>query len=154
MNPSTFLDAMQGFLFGPLFACAANASSIAAFCVTVVVWFDVRRIRRAYFRVGRWPDLTRRLDEHTKKLSDYLNDAGTFRPQIEEELVLADVTLESFEATSDGYIKKSLSKLRKTIRSCDVKSASAQDFRGIYVGMLRVQAEIADWQKNQKWEIS
>ena len=148
------MDAIVVRLTSPTWTAVANVISIVGFAVAILVYLDVRRIKNFYFLAVRVPDLTGRLGKHASKISSYLNDFDGFLPEIQKELVLAEVTLRSLEAKTQGRLKESISHLVKTVRSYDPNSKDKEGLRTIYVDMIRVQAEIADRQEDQKWERS
>jgi len=136
------------------FTALVNAISVIGFIVTILVYLDVRRIKKAYIFAGRAPDLAKSLKHHSSAFNEYLNDYEGFRPQILEELARAEVTLKSLEKKTGGSLKQSVSHLLNNVKRINHSTPDEDGLRAIYLGMIKVQAEIAELQKDRLWEMS
>jgi hypothetical protein len=153
MDFSALITAIANAFSGPLLTALANALSIAGFVITIFVFLDVRKIKKFYVFTGRVIDLSKSLKQHSSNISEYLNDFEGFLPQIQEELTRAEVTLKSLEKKTSGQLKQSVANLARTVQSYDAQKKDKDGLRTIYLGMIKIQAEIADLRKDQQWEM-
>lgn len=136
----------------PSITALANVITIIGIFVTVSVFLDVRRIKKFYIFTGRITDLSKSLKQHSSKISEYLNDFDGFLPQILEELTRAEVVVKSLERKTNGQLKQSVGKLHKSILSYSSQQQNQDGLRSIYLAMIKIQDEIADYRKDQEWE--
>lgn len=129
--------------------------SIASFLgliLTLWVAFAVRDIKKRFSFKARVPNLVRQLKGHSSKISESLNDFPKFKEIIREELVKAEVVLKSLRGKVKGDPKKSVSELIKTVKQYNSENLTKDQTRDLYRAMIKVSAEIEQYQKDLEWE--
>ena len=158
MNAFDIIDIIVKFLTSILFTALVNITQIASLVITIIVYFGVKRIKKYYTFVGRHPDLVKNLRRHASKIVEYLSDFDGFFDQIQTELKLTEVTLATLEKKIDDQPKKSIRRLRKTLRKTkntdDLERQGEKGVRSIYNDLLKIDAEITELRKDQQWEMS
>jgi hypothetical protein len=154
MNWQTLFKSVVDFLQADIVIAVVNFVTIVGFVITVFVFIDVKRIKRYYKFVGRVPDLKKNLKQHATNINNYLNDYSNFGSEIQAEITLAEVTLKSLITKTDGQVKQSIISLLKDIQLFNSTKGDEDLLRKIYLGMIKVEAEIVNVRKDQKWEMS
>ena len=129
-----------------------SIASLVGLALTIWVAFTVRRIKAHFLVTARVPDLARRLREHSKKVSEFLNDPEAYQIQILEELALAEVTTHSLQATLSGRPRRMVKALLEGVRKASQCNAPQPELRNLYVQMVRVNEQLCDLKKDLKWE--
>lgn len=74
-----------------------SIASITGLVITVVVFFNIRKIKEFYIFKGRVPELLVRLAKHASNLSAFHKEFEDSLQQIEEEVGLSEITLKSLK---------------------------------------------------------
>ena len=144
---------LQNLLTLETFYIIANILSIASFILSVIVLWNIRKLRNAYRLRGRGPSLIRELSKSASNLSNYLNDyTGSIR-QIEEELKIVSVKLASLESKIGGRLRISVKQVRTYVDQSDAKAENENEIRRVYLELLKVTEELKDHQKDLDWEV-
>ena len=154
MNLRVIIDSIIKFLSDPTFTALVNAISVIGFIVTILVYLDVRNIKKAYIFAGRIPDLMKKLKKHSTNINSLLNDYEGSKSQILEELARTEITLKSLEKKTKGHLKRTTTLLIKEVKAYNSSTGTAENVRSIYINIIKVQEAITDYQQDQVWEIS
>ena len=153
MNFTEIKDAIFNFFTSKAFTSLVNLVSIISLLITIQVYFHIKKIERFYMFIGRIPDLAKNLQTHASNIIEYLNDNDFEKniSQLDVEFVRVAVTLDSLRKKTDGELKQSISKVLKEIKERNLKVKGSEGARSIHLSIVKIQAEIVDLQKDQKW---
>lgn len=120
--------------------------------LTAVVFFSVRRIKSYYVVRKRLPELTKRLAQHSRSISESLNDFDAFKGRLAEELAQAVATLESIRAKLNRSERKQVKDVLAELRKVDLKDPDESLVRICYLGFLRIQEHLKNLEADLAWE--
>jgi len=135
------------------FYIIGNIFSIASFILSIIVLWNIRKLRNAYRLRARGPSLLRALSKSASSLSKFMNAYGDFLPQITEELARVAVKLRSLKRKLSGDPKRSAKRALVYIDQCAVSVQNEEQVRLVYVEIVKVIEELKDHQKDLDWEM-
>jgi hypothetical protein len=130
----------------------ASVASIAGLLITIWVAANLRKIKTFYLFTARVPQLARRLRQHSSALATYMNDPVSFQEKIREEMVAAEVTVDSLQRKLGGHSKKTVRNLLTNVRRASEGEFSPPAIREVYLLMIHVNEQLKDLQSDLKWE--
>jgi hypothetical protein len=127
--------------------------SIASLLITIIVFYNVRKIRAYYSFTARIPALIDRLAGHTAKLAGYLKDFQNSSQPIEVELARSEATLELLKKMVDHDTKRSIEQVLTQIgRFRQTRPTSRYQLGKIHADMSKLADQVKDLQEERKWE--
>lgn len=130
-----------------------NVFSIASFILSIVVLWNIRKLRNAYKLRARGPALIKDLSKAASSLSKLTNDYAEFIPQVSEEMGRVGVKLRSLKRKLSGPPKRSVKRVLSSVDQCEVSIQNEDQVRLVYGEVLKVIEELKDNQKDLDWEI-
>lgn len=131
---------------------AGNVASIIGFLLTVVVFFNLRSIKRFYVFKARAPELLERLIEQSSKIALYQNDFSNSFQEIDVEVARVEITLKSLKQKLRGSVKASTGRVLKQLEKYNKQSKSSENLWHLYVDLQKLIAEVRELQSDLKWE--
>jgi len=135
------------------FYIIGNIFSIASFILSIIVLWNIRKLRNAYRLRARGPSLLKDLSKAASNLSKFMNAYTDFLPQITEELGRVAVKLRSLKRKLSGDQKRSAKRALLYIDQCQVSVQNEEQVRLVYVEIVKVIEELKDHQKDLDWEM-
>jgi hypothetical protein len=133
-------------------AFAGDIASLASLALTLLVYFNIRKLRRAYLFTARVPELT---DELTSKASELLAlmhvTSTDSKAQIQVVLAEGDVLLRSLKSKVDGPSRASVNAVLLAITEYQWNAVGNDSWR-VYVAMQKCLAELRQAQLDLKWD--
>ena len=130
----------------------ANLASIVALVLTIVIFMNLRSIRRFYKFTARVPELLNKLIQHARKISEYQKDFATSHREIDLEIAEAEVVLKSLKNKVNRQTISSISRVLKTIKTYNRQRYNSNQLWEVYIEMHKLIAEIHELQSDLKWE--
>jgi hypothetical protein len=147
--PTTLVN----FLTRENFYIIGNIFSIASFVLSMIVLWNIRKLRNAYRLRARGPALIRDLSKATASLSKLMNEYAEFIPQVSEEMGRVGVKLRSLKRKLSGPPKRSVKRVLAYVDHCEVTVQNEERVRLVYGELLKVIEELKDNQKDLDWEM-
>ena len=132
-------------------AFAADIASVVSLALTLLVYFNVRKLRRAYLFTARVPEL---VDELSAKASELLTLHGIgaqSKSQIQVVMAEADVLLRSLKAKVDGSSRSAVNAALIATAEYQMNDSADIVFR-VYVAMQKCLEELRQAQLDLKWD--
>lgn len=129
-----------------------SLASIISLLLTAFVLLNVREIRTFYVARARLPKLAKRLREHSKKVSECLNDFTRFRTPLVQELAQAEATVQSIHRNLPRSGRASAKPLMVSLRAFDKRNPQEGQAQDCYLGMLRLQEHLKHVAADLDWE--
>lgn len=145
---------MQHFLneaIRAVIAFAGDIASIVSLVLTVLVYFNIRKLRRAYLFTARAPEL---IDELSAKASELLRLHGVgaqSKSEIQVVMAEADVLLRSMKSKVDGSSRSAVNAALTATAEYQMND-SAEIVLRVYVAMQKCLAELRQTQLDLKWD--
>ena len=146
-------DIIQSFLTRENFFVIGNLFSIASFILSIVVLWNIRKLRNAYKLRVRGPSLIRELQKSKSSLTTYLNEFSDAIPQIAAELGRVSVKLKSLERKLRRDPKRAVRRVRLLIDQCEVKAQNEERVRSTHIEIIKIIEELKEHQKDLDWEL-
>lgn len=130
---------------------ASDIASIASLALTVLVYFNVRKLRRAYLFTARVPEL---IDELRAKASELLNLHGSgaqSKSQVQVVMAEADVLLRSLKSKVGGGSRSAVNTALIATAEYQMND-SAEIVLRVYVAIQKCLAELRQIQLDLKWD--
>lgn len=141
---------MENFSFSDV----GSITSILAFFITLIILFNIRRIKNFYIFKIRIPELSKKLKIIVSNISDFSNDYESSVYSIDVEVAKCEVFLKSLKRKLPHSTKKSAKDLIKKLN--DYQSTpnkkTEDNLRSIYVSVLKIIEEIKTIEEDYKWE--
>jgi hypothetical protein len=132
-------------------AFAGDIASIVSLALTLLVYFNVRKLRRAYLFTARVPEL---IEELSAKASDLLRLHGSgsqSKSQIQVVMAEADVLLRSLKSKVGGSSRSAVN--AALIATAEYQMNDSADIvLRVYVAMQKCLAELRQTQLDLKWD--
>jgi hypothetical protein len=135
------------------FYIIGNVLSIASFILSIIVLWNIRKLRNAYRLKARGPALIRDLSKAASSMSKMMNDYSEFTTQISEVMGTVGVKLRSLKRKLDGAPKRSVKRVLTYVDHCEVTVQNEEHVRVVYGELLKVIAELKENQKDLDWEM-
>jgi hypothetical protein len=132
-------------------AFASDVASIVSLVLTLLVYFNVRKLRRAYLFTARAPEL---IDELSAKASELLRLHGIgaqSKSQIQVVMAEADVLLRSMKSKVGGSSRSAVNAALTATAEYQMND-SAEIVLRVYVAMQKCLAELRQTQLDLKWD--
>jgi hypothetical protein len=132
-------------------AFAGDIASIVSLVLTVLVYFNIRKLRRAYLFTARAPEL---IDELSAKASELLRLHGVgaqSKSEIQVVMAEADVLLRSMKSKVDGSSRSAVNAALTATAEYQMND-SAEIVLRVYVAMQKCLAELRQTQLDLKWD--
>ena len=143
---------MINFFQNITFADISNAASILGLLLTILVFINLRSIKRSYIFTARAPELLEKLVKHGSNLSAYLKDFSNSRQEIELELAGAEIVLKSLRSKVGRRAKGSVKRVLKIVKSSNGTNHTQDSLWTIYLEMQKLITEIQELQSDLKWD--
>jgi paraquat-inducible protein B len=128
-------------------------ASIISLLITILVFYNVRKIRQHYRSTARIALFIDRLERHILELARYLKDFENSQEEIEVELATSKATLKSATEWVEGPTKSSITQILSRIdRYLHTNRANKEFLKKIFIEMVTVNGEVKNLQETQKWE--
>jgi hypothetical protein len=147
------LPPLENLLTLETFYIIGNVFSIVSFILSILVLWNIRKLRNAYRLRVRGPSLIKDLSRATSNLAKFLNEYEAFLPQIREELGRVEVKLQSLQAKLSGDPRKSVRRVLRYVDRCEVNVQNEQQVRLVHVEVVKIIEELRDHQKDLDWEM-
>lgn len=144
---------VQSLFSREAFFIAGNVFSIASFILSVIVLWNVRKLRNVYRLRARGPALLRDLSKAASNLSKFLNEYDDFLPQVKEEMARAAVKLRSLKKRIGGDQRRTIKRVLRSIDQCEITVENEEQVRLVYIEVLKITEELKDYQKDLDWEV-
>jgi hypothetical protein len=132
-------------------AFASDIASIASLALTLLVYFNVRKLRRAYLFTARVPELTEELSSRASELARLHVTSAESRTQIQVLLAEVDVLMRSLKSKVDGSSRTSVKAVLLAIAEYEGNESADVVWR-VYVAMQKCLAELRQTQLDLKWD--
>jgi hypothetical protein len=132
-------------------ALASDIASIVSLALTLLVYFNVRKLRRAYLFTARVPEL---IDELSAKASELLSLHGSgaqSKSQIQVVMAEVDVLLRSLKSKVGGSSRSAVNAALIATAEYQMND-SAEVVLRVYVAMQKCLAELRQIQLDLKWD--
>lgn len=146
------MDFLLDFIRNMTLSDIGSIISIISFIFTVIMFFDIKSIKKYYFFAARVPEVTNKLKISLQKLATYQDDFDHSIQHISLELAKVEVVLNSLKNKLDRPHRKSVLELLDTIQSYKPKQHGKDAFLKIYVKIHKVLEEVDELQRDSKWE--
>ena len=130
----------------------ASVITIIGFIFTVIMFFDIKSIKRYYFLAGRLPEVTEKLRTHASNMNEYIDNFDLSIKEISLEIARLDVVLSSLGNKLDRQSAKSVVQLQEKIRHYKPKKEGQERLFEIYVDLHTILEELDELQRDAKWE--
>lgn len=130
----------------------ANLATIISLAITILVWFSVRNIRRAFLFKARAPIHTDRLDDISHKISNLLNDYQANKNSIKELLAHAEIQLEQLLKKTSGEPRTRIRALRKRMQDRLIVE-DPEAIYNVHLELIKIVDAMKEHLANQEWEI-
>ena len=139
-----------------IIAVVGSLCSITALALTIGIFVKLRRINRDFLFQARFPTLKKNLASHRSMLSTLLNTFPNSSGEIAVELQKLVATLKSLISKVDRARRASTKDLLKRTQmlSCSSLPASQKQVRDLYLGIVLVEEELANFCEDFKWRPS
>jgi hypothetical protein len=139
-----------------IIAVVGSLCSIIALALTIGIFVKLRHINRDFLFQARFPTLKKNLTSHRSTLSKLLNTFPNSSGEIAVELQKLVATLKSLISKVDRARRASTKDLLKRTQmlSCSSLPASQKQVRDLYLGIVLVEEELANFSKDFKWRPS
>jgi hypothetical protein len=132
-------------------AFAADIASIVSLALTLLVYFNVRKLRRAYLFTARVPEL---IDELSAKASELLRLHGIgaqSKNQIQVVMAESDVLLRSLKSKVSGSSRTAVKAVLLATSEYEMNDSAEIVWR-VYVAMQKCLVELRQTQLDLKWD--
>lgn len=129
-----------------------SVASIIGLLLTVVVFLNIRSIKRFYVFRARVPELLERLIEQSSKISTYQNDFVNSSQEIDIVVAQVEITLKSLKQKLSGSVKSSVGKILKQLERLVNQSKTSANLWSLYIDLQKLIAEVQELQSDLKWE--
>lgn len=130
----------------------ASVITIIGFVFTVIMFFDIKSIKRYYFLAARLPEVAHKLEEHAEKIYQYSNDFDKSIKDVSLELGRLEVVLNSLRNKLDRRSRGTVVQLLEKIRLYKPKKDREKALFDIYIDISKILEELDELQKDAKWE--
>lgn len=130
---------------------AADIASVVSLALTLLVYFNIRKLRRAYLFTARVPEL---IDDLSVKASELLTLHGIgaqSKSQIQVVMAEADVLLRSLKSKVDGSSRSAVNAALIATAEYQMNDSPEIVLR-VYVGMQKCLMELRQAQLDLKWD--
>lgn len=112
------------FFAGHVGTALGTLSSVISLILTVIIFINVKNIRKYYAFTARVPELSERIASNSSLLNNHLNSYNGMTVPIRTLLAETEVLLVSLSKNVDGSLKKDASYLIKNIKTINASSDS------------------------------
>jgi hypothetical protein len=144
---------LQDILKSDEFSAIGSLLSIAGFILSLVVLWNVRKLRNAYRLRARGPSLIRELSRTASNLNKFLNEFADSLPQVKEEMARVSVRLRSIRRNVSREQRRSINNALRYIDQCEITVQNEESVRTVYIEIIKVIEELKDYQKDLDWEV-
>ena len=130
-------------------AFASDIASIVSLGLTLLVYFNVRKLRRAYLFTARVPELIEELSAKASSLAS-LHGAQS-KSQIQVLMAESDVLLRSLKSKVGGNSRAAVNAVLVATAEYQLNDSSDIVWR-VYVAMQKCLAELRQTQLDLKWD--
>ena len=130
----------------------ASVITIIGFVFTVIMFFDIKSIKRYYFLAARMPEVTEKLKVHASNINKYIDNFDGSIQEVSLEIARLDVVLSSLRNKVDRQSAKSVVQLQEKIRRYKPKKEGQEPLFEIYVDLHTILEELDELQRDAKWE--
>jgi len=127
-------------------------ASIISLVLTVIVFFNLRSIKRFYVFKARAPELLNKLIKQASNISSYQSDFLDSRHEIDLEIVQIEINLKSLEKKLPGSLKSSVKRVLKQLKRYDNQDNKPDSLWQFYIDLQKLIAEIHEFQSDLNWE--
>ncbi len=128
-----------------------NAASIIGLLLTIMIFINLRNIKRFYIFTARVPELLEKMRQHAGKISSYQEDFSNSGQEIELELAGAEITLKSLKGKVSRRTKSSIKRVLKAVKNYDRTEKDQDKLWAVYVEIHKLIAEVQELQSDLKW---
>jgi hypothetical protein len=132
-------------------AFAGDIASLLSLVLTLLVYFNVRKLRRAYLFTARVPELTEELDSKAAELARLHATSEASKSQLQVVLAEIDVLSRSLRSKVDGDSRRAVKAVLVSITEYPGRE-SADAVWQVYVAMQKCLAELRQAQLDLKWD--
>jgi hypothetical protein len=132
-------------------AFASDVASIASLGLTLLVYFNVRKLRRAYLFTARVPELTEELSGKASEISRLHRTSAESKSQIQVLMAESDVLLRSLKSKVSGNSRMAVRAVLLAIAEYQMNDSAEIVWR-VYVAMQKCLAELRQTQLDLKWD--
>jgi len=111
------MDFFLDFIRNMTLSDVGSIISIISFIFTVIMFFDIKSIKKYYFLAARAPEVTNKLKISLQKLATYQEDFDNSIPNISLELAKIEAVLNSLKNKLDRPYRRSVLELLDTIKT-------------------------------------
>lgn len=138
------MEGTISLLTGPSATALGTFSSIVSLLLTVIVYINIRKIRKFYLFTARMPQLCERIALKSSSLLEHLNSFSGVTVTIRTLLTEIEVLLASLNGIVDGVLRKQILALLKEIEAMD---KSGGIFKSYFSSTLKDQVSAVEVQR-------
>ena len=128
-----------------------NIASIIALLLTIVIFFNLRNIKRFYSFTARVPELLEKMGKHAGQISSYQQDFSNSSREIELELGKAEIVLKALKNKVSRGTKSSVKRVLKAIEYYGRTEKDPDKLWTVYVEIQKLIEEFQELQSDSKW---
>lgn len=132
-------------------AFAADIASVVSLALTLLVYFNIRKLRRVYLFTARVPELTEELSGKASALALLRLTTAESKSDIQLLMAEAEVTLRYLRSKVAGSSKLAVKAVLRAINQYQV-SQDADAVWQVYLAMQRCLVELRQTQLDLKWD--
>ncbi len=132
-------------------AFAGDIASMLSLALTPLVYFNVRKLRRAYLFTARVPELTEELNSKALELARLHGSTEASKSQLQVVLAEVDVLSRSLKSKVDGNSRRAVKAVLIAVTEYQDKESADAVWR-VYVAMQKCLAELRQAQLDLKWD--
>jgi hypothetical protein len=132
-------------------AFAGDIASLASLGLTLLVYFNVRKLRRAYLFTARVPELTDELSGKASELARLHVTNAESKSQIQVLMAESDVLLRSLKLKVSGSSRVAVKAVLIATAEYQLNDSADIVWR-VYVAMQKCLAELRQTQLDLKWD--
>jgi hypothetical protein len=132
-------------------AFAADIASVVSLALTLLVYFNVRKLRRAYLFTARVPELTEELSGKASEIARLHRTSAESKSQIQVLLAESDVLLRSLKSKVSGSSRTAVKAVLLATSEYQMNDSAETVWR-VYIAMQKCLAELRQTQLDLKWD--
>ena len=132
-------------------AFAGDIASLLSLALTMLVYFNVRKLRRAYLFTARVPELTEELTSKASELARLHATGEASKSQLQVVLAEVDVLSRSLKSKVDGNSRRAVKAVLVAMMEYQGNESADTVWR-VYVAMQKCLAELRQAQLDLKWD--
>lgn len=132
-------------------AFASDIASLASLALTLLVYFNVKKLKRAYLFTARVPELTEELSGKASELFRLRVTSAESKSEIQVLMAESDVLLRSLKSKVSGSSRVAVKEV--LLATAEYRLNDSADIVGrVYVAMQKCLAELRQTQLDLKWD--